>query len=429
MLLISRNAWNQTSSNTLSSFFQDFEKEELAQVYCRDELPDNKLCKNYFKISERQLVNSIFRKYFYAGERVFIEDIKKNPAEIVHAKTEKRLYDFLRNNRFTLLLWLRELLWKLGSWRSPQLKKFITDFNPDVIYTDAYDTFYTYDLLNYVRDQLNVPFVVFHCDDQVTYNQYSFSPLFWINRWLLRKKVTYAINKAAINYCIIDKQKEVYEQIYKKEFKILNKCADFSFEHTSLPTSNPIKINYAGNIFYGRWKTLAKLAKSIEQVNKGGQKFILEIYTSNPVSKKVLRKLEITGSSILKGYLLYDELRVVQKQSDILLHVESLQLREKLMTSLSFSTKLVDYFEVGRCILAIGWEHAASIEYLKKHNAAITVTDPNTLVDVLQKLSDDVTMIATYAGNAYACGRNYHEKANQLASYREDLIGLKNKKS
>lgn len=425
ILLISRNAWSQTSSNTLTNFFQGFEMDELAQVYCRDELPDNNLCKNYFRISERQLVKTLFKNSAYAGERVFIEDIKKNPDEMEHAKTEKRLYDFFRNNRFTVLLWFRELLWKLGRWKSPQLKKFFTDFNPDVIYTDAYDTFYTYDILHYIRKEFNIPYVIFHCDDQVTYNHFSVSPLFWLNRWILKRKVTNAINKAAINYCIIDKQKQVYEKIFKKEFKILNKCADFSEVKSNTVIHQPIRLHYAGNIFYGRWKTLAKLVEAIVRVNALKQKFFLEIYTSNPINSKIRKKLHIENASEIKGYLPYNELREVQKQADILIHVESFQMKEKRVTSLSFSTKLVDYFETGKCILAIGWEKAASIEYLEKHKAAITVTDLNVLAEVLQKIADDEGMISAFADNAVACGRTYHEKSVVLASFRQDLSRLK----
>ena len=48
VLLVSRNAWDNKAGNTCSNFFQEFKPDQLAQVFCRDELPDNELCENTF---------------------------------------------------------------------------------------------------------------------------------------------------------------------------------------------------------------------------------------------------------------------------------------------------------------------------------------------------------------------------------------------
>lgn len=425
VLLVSRNAWNQTSSNTLINFFQDFAIDELAQVYCRDEMPDNNLCKRYFRISERQLIKSCFERSYFAGEKVDFESILNDPDSIEQANSERNLYNFFRTKRLTILLWLREVIWKVGKWKSPQLSQFVLDFNPDVIYTDAYDTFYTYNVLNHIRSIKKVPYVVFHCDDQVSFKQFSLSPLFWINRILLRNKVTKVINKAAINYCIIDKQKQVYESIFNKEFKILNKCGDFSNVEGNSNFHQPIKLHFSGNIYYGRWRTLANLVQVISKINKTKQQFYLEIYTSNPITKKIKEKLELEGTSVIRGFVPVEGLREVQKKSDVLLHVESFNLKERLLTSLSFSTKIVDYFQSGKCIMAIGWRRSASIDYLLKHDAAIVVTDTNLLKENLVEITNDTSLLERYAQQAIKCGISKHEKSIVLKSFRSDLMDLK----
>jgi|SRR5665647_168510 len=426
VLLISRNAWNNTNTNTLSNFFQNFSEDELAQVYCRDELPDNNLCINYFKIAESSLVKTLFGKASYGGEKFDINSAVQweNASEL--AQKEKRRYDFFRNNRLQIFLWIRELIWKFGKWKSPELRTFILDFKPDVIYTDALDTFYTYDVLRYVQSVANVHYVLFHFDDQVTYHQFSLSPLYWINRFFLRNKVAYATKHAAINYCIIDKQKEEYQKILNRDFKILNKCADFSKEHNNVKVNKPVKIIYAGNIYYGRLNMITLLAESINKINTSDIQFTFDIYTSNPVSQKNSEKLNSMNGVSFNGFRPYNEILDIQNQADILLHVESFRLSEKLLTSLSFSTKLVDYFRAGKCILALGWSEAASIEYLRHHKAAIIVSSFNEIENVLNHVANNPELITEYGQKAYLCGKKFHEKSIILSGFRNDLLSIKN---
>jgi hypothetical protein len=423
ILLVSRPAWDNKSGNTYSNFFQEFESVEFAQIYCRDELPDNKFCNKYFRISERQLIKSIISKN-YAGSKVIIKKNEVNSDELEIAKREKKIYDFFRNYRFTLLLWLREFIWFTGKWKSPELSSFINNFGPDIIYTEAYDTFYTYRLLNYVRSVAKVPYVIFHCDDQVTFHKFSLSPLFWINRIILRKNVTKSIAQASLNYCIIDEQRDVYQKIFKKEFRILNKCADFNKDYIESEVNNPVRIVFAGNLFHGRWKTLIQLADVIKLINKNDIKVLLDIYTNNKVSKKIFNAIEIHESIKIKGYLPYDQLKEIQKVSDILVHVESFNLKEKLITYLSFSTKIVDFFELGKCILAIGWNESAPIKYLKEKEAAVIVSDLNKLQNTLTRLINNPKMISYYGRKAFDCGKLNHNKEKILSSFKNDLFKI-----
>ena len=423
VLLVSRNAWDNKAGNTYSNFFQEFESNQLAQIYCRDELPDNELCENYYCISEKKLIKSLFTKQ-NAGAIVTKSEIAGNTELQQAAEAGNKFYNFFRHYRFTLLLWFRELIWLTGKWKSKELEGFIRDFNPDVIYTDAYDTFYTYRVLNYVRKVTNVPYVMFHCDDQLTYRKFSLSPLFWINRYILRCHVTKAIKQAAINYCIIDEQLRVYNNILTANYKILNKCADFSGEYIHEDIHTPVRMVYAGNLHVGRWKTLQKLAEAIKEINKEGIKIQLDIYTGKSVSEKKLNKIRTDQSITIHDFIPYSQLIEIQKESDILLHVESFNLKEKLITNLSFSTKIVDFFEMGKCILAIGWEESAPIKYLKEKDAAITISDDNDILNTLKLLIDHPETIQEYSRKSFFCGKTFHSKEKTLEMFRNDLKNI-----
>ncbi|QBO59684.1 glycosyltransferase family protein [Chryseobacterium salivictor] len=423
VLLVSRNAWDNKAGNTYSNFFQEFKPGQLAQVYCRDELPDNELCENYFCISENKLIKSLFSKQNVGAV------LKKNEAaENIElqkaAESGNKLYGFFRNHRFTLLLWLRELIWLSENWKSEELDKFIREFNPDVIYTDAHDTFYTYRVLHYVRKVANAPYVMFHADDHLTYRKFSLSPLFWINRFMLRQYVKKAIKQAAINYCIIDEQRTIYNRIVPNAYKILNKCADFSGDYKEEEIHKPVKMIYAGNLHLGRWKTLQKLAEAIKVINKDSSKIHLDIYTGKSVTEAKLNKIKIDSAITLHDFIPYEQLIEIQKKSDILLHVESFDLKEKLLTFLSFSTKIVDFFEMGKCILAIGWKESAPIKYLLEKDAAVIVSEYDDILNKLNSFVENPEIIREYSRKSYNCGKAFHSKEKMLGMFKNDLIKI-----
>ena len=69
VLILSRDSWNDTNSsgNTMSNYFKNWDSKCIANIYCRDEIPDNKICVNYFKISESVLINKLLRRTKKAG--------------------------------------------------------------------------------------------------------------------------------------------------------------------------------------------------------------------------------------------------------------------------------------------------------------------------------------------------------------------------
>jgi len=124
----------------------------------------------------------------------------------------------------------------------------------------------------------------------------------------------------------------------------------------------------------------------------------------------------------------YEEIPEILSNSDILLHVESFEKQQMLATSLSFSTKLVDYFEAAKPILAIGWEHSASINYIKENQIGITVSNKDQLYSELLKLIDNTNALEEYSKKVWDFGNLNHNEKNVLKNFESDLICLLNKK-
>ena len=181
---------------------------------------------------------------------------------------------------------------------------------------------------------------------------------------------------------------------------------------------------FTGNITSGRWETLAKIGYILDRINKKANVALLYIYSQNQLELKVKKAFESSRSLKFMGGIPADKVKKVQDEADILVHVESLKLKEKLLTRLSFSTKIVDYFERGRCIFAVGWGDAASIDYLKKNNAAMVVDDLTDLEDKLRELIEDQNLIEFYGQKARTCGEKYHRIEIIREGLRHDLAEL-----
>jgi uncharacterized ubiquitin-like protein YukD len=432
VLVISRDSWNDTnnSGNTLSNLFQYWESDRIANLYFRDEIPNNKVCTQYFKISESLLVRKLLRKTKVAGlqfEKKFDEK-REVVAEIKDQQTEKRIYNFFRNNRWHIFLWARELLWFVGKWKSKELDDFLEKFNPDIIYSPSYDSFYMHTILYYVQKKTKAKVVYFHCDDLVTYRQSSLSPWYWVNRFILRKYMDKSIKMADLNYCIIDEQSRLYNKIYHSEFKLLYKTGNFTTYPIVKKANLPINIVFTGNIIYGRINSILMLSEVLSMINVNTIKIKLYIYTANLISDYTKLKLENNKAVKLMGKVSYEEIPEILSNSDILLHVESFEKQQMLATSLSFSTKLVDYFEAAKPILAIGWEYSASINYIKDNQIGITVSNKDQLYSELLKLIDNTNALEEYSKKVWDFGNLNHNKKNVLKNFESDLICLINKK-
>ncbi len=429
VLVISRSSWDDTNNtgNTLSNIFQNWESTSIANLYCRDSLPNNNICENYFKITERLLIKKLFLGKGSTGIRIegSAHKIKNNTKykDKVYIKKEKKFYDFFRNNRWHIFLWLRELLWKTGLWKDENLNNFLLDFNPDIIYSAAYDSFYMHDLLSYVKKYTNAKVILFHCDDYVTFNQYSWSPFYWMNRLVLRFKMRQSIKLADKNYCIIDEQAKVYNKIFNIKFDLLYKVGDFKKKPLDYINNTPLKIVYTGNVVYGRIESLVKIAGVLKEINKKGILIKLYLYTGNIISDKNKKKLLKTNSVEIMGSVDYAEIPKIISNADLLLHVESFEKKEMKTTALSFSTKLVDYFMAGRPILAIGWENSASIKYLNDNEIGVVAQNESDLIIILNDFVKN-PKLSNLGKKTWLFGKENHNRNIVLKEFINNLESL-----
>lgn len=415
ILIVSDATWADDNNigNTFSNLFKDWPKNNIGMIYTRSDMHNTSVCDTFFQISEIRLIKRFFSSHIKTGNKIDIVDLENSDIKKKLKKDEeagKILYRFFLKHRWNIFLTGRELLWKIGDWKTKELDEFIDEFNPDIVLSLACPGMYMNRLQQYIIKRSKAKSIIYFVDDVYSNKRFNLSPIFWFNRQITRKGIRKTVSMCDLVYTIIDKQKKEYDSFFDVNSKILNKGGDFSESlNFKNDDSKPIKLIYTGNITSGRWETLVKIGEALDKINKSYTKATLSIYTKNQLHGKIDKAFKEIKSIEFKGSIDANQVKEVQNRGDILVHVESMKLKEKLETRLSFSTKLVDYFERGKCILAVGWKEAASISYLKENTAAIVIDNIEDIELVLNEVLNNQARITEYAIQSWELGRRNHQ--------------------
>ena len=135
VLICSVPSWNKKSgSDTFSSLMEGYGADDVANVYIRETLPDSLVCNNYFRISENAVIKSIFKRNTKTGRRVYVDNQENDDLENITA-SEQRYKKYSSNSKkYYLMLYVRELIWKFGVWKTKELDAFIDEFKPEVVF-------------------------------------------------------------------------------------------------------------------------------------------------------------------------------------------------------------------------------------------------------------------------------------------------------
>ena len=114
----------------------------------------------------------------------------------------------------------REFFWWVAPWHTKQLDDFVLTFNPDVIFAPCYGNHYMLRLTRIVFNLTKKPVISYISDDFYTNRQYRFSPLYWMNHFLLRKHVRQTIPYYKLMYTMTEEQKLQCE----KDFALRSSC-------------------------------------------------------------------------------------------------------------------------------------------------------------------------------------------------------------
>lgn len=411
VLLVSASPINRTTSigNTFLNIMPpDF---ELASLYTREGLPDSRIAKAY-RTSEKMLLS------FRPGETV--TGRQSDCAEI----ESDGFQNFAKKHRFSVLFLLRELVWSVLNRNNKGVKKFIEDFDPDLIFTVSTNPIHLNNNTLYALKCAKKPLAIYAWDNNYFDNPYEKS----IIKRLLHKRekvlMRRVLESADKVYVISGKQKEDYEKEFGFDCSVLTKYDIFDTPFCYRDGGEPVEFVYTGNLGVERWKTIGQLASSISRLNRDGVKAVLKIYSYTALTGEMKDALCIDGSSYFMGSVSNEQTLEIQSKAGVLVHVESFDDENKFKVKYSFSTKIVDYLKTCKPILAIGPQDTASIDYFIKNGSAVVVTDFCQLDESVRLLAENASVREKYAEKAYNCGKANHDEIKHKAEFIRSINEL-----
>ena len=418
VLVCTVGAWSDNvGSNTMSELFRDYPKDKLACLYIRSNRSDSESCFRYFHIFEGRVLKSIFHRNLVTGEEFRLGDVQDNAKDL---EEEKARYDKYRRKKRWPFLFAREFVWLFGQWKCKELDKFLDDFNPEVLVCPIESYIHFNRINEYIINREKPRVIGFLWDDNFTYKQQPHSWGYKIHRWWLRHGVKRLVSKCENVVALSPKMKEEADAEFGIDSVLLTKPIFDQPPFAEYTPSEPIRMLYTGNLYVGRDGTLASIVDAIKEINKDGQKIILDVYTSTIIKQELEDRIKVDGCCVVHDPISQSEVLKLQKEADVLLFLESLK-QEGGDARLSFSTKITDYFCAGKCIWAVGSNHLSAIDYLVKQDAAVCSLSKDDILPALERMVSEKAIISEYAQKGWQCGHDKHD-ANTIISKLNKII-------
>lgn len=423
ILVISAEVWRDDTNggNVLSNIFGDMEA-EFAQIYCNPGMPSNHLCKRYYQMTDASVLRNLLKKE-PVGKCFVLEDEKTKEGHSEIQIQQIKGYSAFKAIRLPLFFVLQELMWLVSDWKSKELKQFVEEFAPDVIFAPCYASQRMLAMVRHIKKLTNKPIISYISDDNYSLRQFHISPVYWLNRFVLRHDMRKTFPDYDLVYTMTEEQKKECEEAFGVNMKILRKSGVPKATLLRYP-HQPIRLIYAGGIYCGRVKTLCKIVQALRVINQNELKMQLHIYTGGTMTKKQQRLLNDQKNSFVHSLISLEALREKYEQSDIALHIEAFGLKNRLLTRLSFSTKIVDCLASGCAVLAIAWKEHSGLKYLKRENAAICVDDLRYVLPCLLELTKKEELIYEWRERAQNCLIKNHDRKEISQSVKRDFINV-----
>lgn len=412
ILLITAEEWNDAvhGNNVLTNWFLDFPA-EFAHVYCSPGKPNNTVCHQYFRITDAEMLRSIFGKK--AGREIFPKEYSDNANGTTINAQREGVYQKMKVLSTIIhspVIILREAIWYFGRYDKNSLQRFIEEFAPDIVFCPRLITPRLMRLESMISRMTDAPFVAFTADNEVSFNCYSWSPLFWLRRLAIHHSFKKHVGLYRHYFMFSEDQAHEYHQQYGLPTSCLYKCGSFADKFEPKSVNKPIRMIYAGRLYCNRWKTLAAIGEALEKLNQDEERMFLDVYTADILTRKQQRVLGGFKHLHVHAPITSTQLTEEYKKADIALHVESFDKEFRLATRYSFSTKIIDLMASSCAIMAICWEKHAGYTYLKQNDAAICISDNKDIQPTLQHIIDQPNLIEEYAHKAWLCGVKNHTK-------------------
>lgn len=417
ILVVSHNVFSRTSNmgKTLASYFDNMDNVELAQFYIHSEIPTCTLCKNYYRITDKDAIKSIVSRK--SGTVFGATDIR---TDIASSRTDTgniaKIYRKGRE-RSPLIYFARNLWWNMGKWKTKKLISWVDTFDPDVVFFASGDYAFMYNIALEIAKYKKIPLAVSCMDDYYFYNKNSKRFGGKAIHKAFMKQVKKAMNYSSCIYPICEKMGRDYGEYFKKPYYTLSTPSTIS---EPLNAEKRNSISYIGNLGYKRNDQLVAMGKALKALDVEGKPDFIDVY-SGEKDQQVLKDLTEENGIKFHGSISADEVLKVMGNSLAIIHAEAFDETTRRIVAYSVSTKIADSLASGTPLLAYGPAEVASMEYLIDNEAAFCATSEKELPKILKSLITDPQKREQITANALKLAKKNHDSQTNCDMIRKTL--------
>jgi len=427
VLVISHNCFSKSGSNgrTLKMFFEDYPKEKLAQLFVVNEIPDEEQCGEYYRITDMDIVKSMFR-CTSPGTKVSVDE-KRSRNEQRAPKRDRGENIIQKIKASTSSLLIREWIWRSPLWKKKQINDWIEKFNPEIVLFQAGNLGYLCRFSEKIAEKYNIPLIVYNSEGYF-FKKYNYvkgtlrkSVIFDMYQRIFRKNFSNMMRNVDKAIYISEELKNAYDKAFSCESYYIMTATTNSNLDEKKEDNETLRISYLGNLGLGRYKSIIEIGKALQNIDK---KFFIDVYGIAP-NKEVLVELKKAEGVNYKGFISYDQVLDIINNSDINVHVEGFESFYIEDSKFAFSTKIADLLASGKTLFLYAPDNLTSTKYIVKNQCGCVVTQKKDLKNKLEELIYDKELRENYIEKAKIIVKKNHDIEENRKKFQQILIESK----
>lgn len=421
VLVISHNCFSKSGSNgrTLANFFIKWPKKSLAQFYISNEVPDSPVCDNYFRVLDTEAL-----KAFYKGSRVGqVINSEMNADGLEEDASLHALYK--RHRKKTPFNYIaRNLIWDSNRWDAEAFKKWIDDFNPELVLLQVGDYSFMFKIALRTAKYRKIPLILYNGEDYYFKDRKSISLLYHFYRFQYKRQFEKLMAYASHAIYSCNMLQDTYNKVFNHRSSVLFTTSTIKTCKNKRQNDIPI-VSYLGNLGVGRHVPLIEIAETLMSIDESLR---LDVY-GKILNSEVKNAFSNCKAIRYHGFVSYEEVVEIMYKSELLVHAENFSDFYQWDLKHAFSTKIADSLASGTCLFVYGPESIASIKYLKNNKAAYVVTNKKDLNESLRKLMDDKGLRQSYIDTALQVANSRHNVDVNAEGFKNIVCGMTKKVS
>jgi glycosyltransferase involved in cell wall biosynthesis len=397
----------------LNNYFSAWPRERLASIYSEDMALDHSVCANFFQLTDAETramwflpgLNRVRRGVTPGSNEADAAPSRR--ARLIRSAARVVSADGVRHNPRI----------------SPELDKWIRQFQPDVIYTTL-GSLYFVRLTSEISERYKLPSVVHITDDwpNVFYRNGLLAPYL---RFSLKHDLGRLVKSAAAVISISDTMRDAFAKRYGRVFDVMSPPVNVA-EWAGAPRDvsqihSLFRIGYVGTIFpSAQLGSLRRLAQVVKTLRGEGFSCELRIHTPKPFIEKYQAGLAEGNAVRFLEHPERDELPALLREMDLLVVPVNFDAESLQYITYSMPGKVAAYMASGTPILVFGPPQVAPVQYAHKSGWAHVVSDDDdsAIATAIKKLAADQDYRRELSSRAQEVARTKHDISTARAQIR-----------